>query len=456
MYLPNFPTMPINGYRHDLGPEGGPHMPRVYVAGNINSQASESLLESGLVLTSDPDDATVNIVRSDGDYSPAALEKKQQLKLIVRAGVEFGDLINMNEAQQRGILTMNTPGPSTEAVQRHTLALIGDYRQGTTRNTMMLLNHEQWNRGKPWAKPVEKKQTVGVVGFGRIGQNVGEATLQQGIADNVVFYDAYPKTITGAHQHRIRPLPLEGVIEQAQILTLHVSGVQEAVRRELVTKMGNIKLLVNTARAGVIAPETVLEYLERYPDAMYASDVWPDEKDMAKGKRGMFDREVIRKILKIGREEGRVIATPHIASSGEKTEEANGLEAAARTKEFLKNGVTSRLGAVGPTPILETPWTNGSGHRLMFAHGNHKGALLAIMESAKGVNIGDNHNASVTSGQFRDLALTHVDFYDHDGVTADDVLEIGRKAEASLGKNLQWRRTMRFEPLADSAESDEL
>ncbi|TSC58790.1 MAG: hypothetical protein Greene041619_336 [Candidatus Peregrinibacteria bacterium Greene0416_19] len=433
-------------YHHDLTPNGEPHQLSVFVAPGVHRTASDALRKAGISIVDQPETAHCHIVRSDGKYEPDTLRRLRALRLIVRAGVETADIIDHGDAMKQGIALMNTPGPSTQAVADHTVTLIRAARQGNiVRNTLQFLQG-RWNCKQPWAKPVREKATVGIVGFGRIGRRVGEDVLRQGIADRVLFHDPYVAAPDGAGD-RVHSAELAELLEAADIVTLHVSGIQEVLRTDMIDAM-KARLLVNTSRADLIRPETVLHFLEKDPDSIFAADVWWSEREMAAGKLDVLDHPDVRRILHIGRTEGRVIATPHIAASGKETEQANAREAADRTREFVKQGIIHPHSAVVHTPGLQNEWNNGPGWRLFMSHRNEKGIIgdMGMIASQHGINIGYTIDATIPPPHaLRELALTQVDLYEQDGIDQSSTLKVAATMRSRMDHALHWIRVMRYE-----------
>jgi D-3-phosphoglycerate dehydrogenase len=172
---------------------------------------------------------------------PILAQAKDFLRVISRVGVGW-DNVDRQAAAQMGILVYRTPGVLTVAVAELTLGLI----LSALRSIAL---HDRRIRQGVWQKPMGsllRGKIVGIIGFGAIGQGVGQ--LMKALGAEVVYNDPQATEVDWA-----RPVALSELLAQADIITLHASGKQEILGRaeiDAIAKPGVI--LVNTARGELV------------------------------------------------------------------------------------------------------------------------------------------------------------------------------------------------------------
>ncbi len=156
-------------------------MPRVFISDKLGANGVELLKSSGLEvdfrtglkgkeLQEAVQAADGMIVRSETKVSAELLENPGKLRAVVRAGVGV-DNIDVAAATRKGIIVMNTPGGNTVSTAEHTLAML----MALARHIPLAdqsLHARKWERGKFVGTQLAGK-TLGVVGLGRIGREVG-------------------------------------------------------------------------------------------------------------------------------------------------------------------------------------------------------------------------------------------------------------------------------------------
>ena len=215
------------------------------------------------------------ICRSGVKITAESLEGNTRLKGIARAGVGT-DNIDKTMATKLGIVVMNTPAGNTVSTAEHTMALM----LGLSRNVapaFLSLQAGKWDR-KSFKGTQLSRKTLGIVGLGRIGQEV--ACRARAFGMTVLGYDPYLKA------SQIEPLgiqPCESVDEmlpQVDYLTVHTPLTDET--RGLIGKAELKKLkpgvrLINCARGGIYDEAALLEGLESGVIGGVALDVYENE-----------------------------------------------------------------------------------------------------------------------------------------------------------------------------------
>ena len=217
------------------------------------------------------------------------LEKLPLLKVISRCGAGL-DNVDLDAAEQLGIKVFNTPEAPTLAVAELTIGFILNLLR------KVYVMNEAVREGV-WDKKMgnllfDKK--VGILGFGRIGQKVGE--LLHAFGSQLRYCDIETKDCAFDCER----MAFDGILGWADIISLHVSfsphGAPLISRKEL-KSMKKGSLLINVSRGGVIDKEALYDALEEGHLSGAALDVF--EKEPYTGP--------LRKL-------NNVILTPHIGS----------------------------------------------------------------------------------------------------------------------------------------------
>ncbi len=231
------------------------------------------------------------------EYSKDVIQSLVRLKCISRCGVGT-DNIDMAQAKERGIAVRNTPSPA-RAVAELTVALIFNLLRGVS------FCDREMRKGN-WTKftgELIQTKTVGILGCGRIGQEV-ENILLGGCQVRTVACD-----IGG---------DLTGLLKQSDILTIHVSGNKCLIGKQELRMMKKGACLINTSRGGVVDEQALYETLKSKHLAGAALDVFTEEPYLGKL-----------------RELDNVILTPHIGSYTRETRKEMECQAVQNLLESL-------------------------------------------------------------------------------------------------------------------------
>lgn len=246
------------------------------------------------------------IVRSD-KIDAEVMNAAPKLKVIVRAGAGY-DNIDLAAATEHGICVMNTPGQNSNAVAELVFGMI----------VMMCRN--QYN-GK--AGTELKDKSLGIYAFGQVGRNV--ARIAKGFGMKI---EALDKFVPDALMEGEGVVPVhtpEELFERNNFVSLHIPATPEtkkSIGYDLMMKMPQGGVLINTARKEVIDEEGLIKALEERPDLRYISDIKPDAAEE-------FEKKFA----------ARVFFTPK--KMGAQTAEANfnaGVAAAEQVIAYLKDG----------------------------------------------------------------------------------------------------------------------
>jgi D-3-phosphoglycerate dehydrogenase len=233
-------------------------------------------------------------IAGTGPVVAAHLDAAPRLKIIARYGVGT-EAVDIEAAAARGIHVTNTPGANADAVADHTVGLMlaalrfipdGDRR----------VRRGDWGvrRGRELGAA-----TIGIIGFGRIGQGV--ARRLGGFGPRVIVADPFLPA------DRIRelgaePTELADLFERADVITLHAPGGQRLIDAARLHRIRPGTVIVNTARPDLVDESAVAAALEDGRLAGYAADTL--DGDTAASASPLLAEDLA----------DRVIVTPHLGA----------------------------------------------------------------------------------------------------------------------------------------------
>ena len=201
----------------------------------------------------------------------AALETGR-LKLIIRGGVGI-DNIDHEYAESKGIKVMNTPRASSDAVAELAMA-----HMLSCARFVSIAGHTM-REGK-WEKKIYNGievhgKTLGIVGYGRIGQSLGRMAIAMGM--EVVAYDVFH--VPGIENEHMHYVELDELFAVSDFISLHVPSLegQPLVNAETIAKMKDGVIIVNTSRGTNIDEAALLEALNSGKVRAAGLDVWSSE-----------------------------------------------------------------------------------------------------------------------------------------------------------------------------------
>ena len=229
----------------------------------------------------------VLLVRSATKVRKDIIDSCPSLKIIGRGGVGM-DNIDVDYARESGLKVINTPAASSHSVAELVFAhLFGMVRFLHDSNENMPLEGDSRFKElkKSYAKGVELKgKTLGILGFGRIGQATAKVAL--GVGMKVVAFDPFLDTAHieveffdgQAVSFTIDTISKEDVLKQSDFISLHVPAQDEYVistkEFDLIKKGAGI---VNAARGGVIDEVALVKAIEEGKISNAALDVFEKE-----------------------------------------------------------------------------------------------------------------------------------------------------------------------------------
>ncbi len=229
----------------------------------------------------------VLLVRSATKVGQDVLDACPTLRLVGRGGVGM-DNIALKHAKHKGIPVINTPTASSAAVAELVIAhLLSGIRflHDSNRNMPLEGDHKFGQLKKSYSGASELGgKTLGIVGFGQIGQAVAQRALGMGM--KVLFHDHHSdeRTITvpffdGQEVYfTIAPNTLEEVLQQSDFITIHVPAQKDYVIGEKeIAKLKDGAGVINAARGGTLDEVALVKALDDGKVAFAGLDVFESE-----------------------------------------------------------------------------------------------------------------------------------------------------------------------------------
>ncbi len=318
--------------------------------------------------------------------------------------------VDLAEANKKGVPVFNAPFSNTRSVAEMILAevVMLSRRLGDRSREM----HEgKWRKVATGSFEVRHK-TLGIVGYGHIGRQIGVIAESMGM--RVVFFDVAARLPMG---NNVPVKTLEDLLGLADFVTLHVPETPQTRGMIGVDQLAAMKpgsYLLNASRGTVVDIPALAWSLKSGHLGGAAIDVYPEEPET--------NSDGFQTPLQ-GLD--NVVMTPHIGGSTAEAQEAIGREVGAALIKFVNIGITT--GAVN-FPAIELPLTPGK-HRILNVHRNVPGVLRDInrIVSDKGANIAAQVLATDPEIGYLVMDLDH------------DVSDEVKDAVAALGTNVRTR-----------------
>ncbi|MGF1505015.1 MAG: hydroxyacid dehydrogenase [Anaerolineae bacterium] len=264
--------------------------------------------------------ADAMIIRSGTTADVELFDAAPNLKVITRAGVGV-DNIDLAEATRRGVVVMNTPDGNTVSTAEHAFALMLAMCRSLPQAHQSLVEG-RWDR-KAFMGSELKGKTLGIVGFGRIGQALAVRAIAFGM--DVLVYDVGDMARTAA-QIGVELVDLGTLYRRSDFISLHPALNEETrgmINKGALEAMKRGVRIINAARGALIVAEDLAAAIQSGQVAGAALDVYePEPPDPDNPLLGLE----------------KVIHTPHIAASTLDAQEAVALDAANQTLDALTMG----------------------------------------------------------------------------------------------------------------------
>ena len=260
-------------------------------------------------------DFDVVVVRSKTKVRAAQIDeaKGSQLKLIIRGGVGV-DNIDVDYAKAAGIDVKNTPRASSESVAELAMAHMFSCARYISHAGYTMRNG-QWEK-KAYGKGIELcGKTLGVVGFGRIGQHLGVMAKAIGMTDIAIDIFHIPGI---EEQLGIPYVEMDELLAKADFISVHAPAVDGGalINAENIAKMKDGVCIINTSRGTNVDEDALLAALESGKLRKYMTD--------------LADENLINK--------PGIVSTPHLGASTKEAEDNCASMAVDELMDYIENG----------------------------------------------------------------------------------------------------------------------
>ena len=252
------------------------------------------------------------VVRSRTKVRAPLLDQAVNLKVIVRGGVGL-DNIDVGHAQSTGIAVLNTPAASSDSVAELTVGYLFALARNIPAMTLSM-GEGKWEKKKFKGTEISGK-TLGLIGFGRIGQATGKRAHALGM--QVLFFRRSPTDVPYANQ-----VSLDELLAQSDYISLHTPHTPEThhiIDADAISKMKDGVYIVNCGRGGTIDEEALYDALVAGKVAGAALDVFEEEPAQE------------HKLFTLA----QVIGSPHVGAATKEAQARVGAEVADKVIEFF-------------------------------------------------------------------------------------------------------------------------
>ncbi|MFL2643162.1 MAG: D-2-hydroxyacid dehydrogenase [Flavobacteriaceae bacterium] len=269
------------------------------------------------------------LVRSATKVRKDLIDNCKSIKLIGRGGVGM-DNIDVEYARDKGINVVNTPAASSLSVAELVFAhLFGCVRYLYQSNRNMPLEGDTKFKElkKSYAKGTELKgKTLGIVGFGRIGQEVAKTAI--GLGMNISIYDLNQTQVSlelsffdkSVKSFEIKTDDFNNLLTNSDFITFHVPAQKDYLISEKEFELMKDGVgIINAARGGVINEESLIKYLDNGKVAFAALDTFENEPNP--------DIKILMN--------PKISLTPHIGAATSEAQDRIGVELADQIIKLL-------------------------------------------------------------------------------------------------------------------------
>ena len=278
-------------------------------------------------------EADALLVRSATTVDAEVIAAAKNLKIIGRAGVGL-DNVDIPAATERGVMVANAPTSNIHSACEHAIALLlATARQIPAADAT--LRAAEWKRSSFKGVEIYGK-TVGIVGFGHIGQLFAQRL--SAFETNVIAYDPYANPARAA-QLGVELVELEELMGRADFVTIHLPKTKETAgmfNADLLSKAKEGQILINAARGGLVDEQALADAIVNGPIRGAGFDVYASEPCTDSPLFALDE----------------VVVTPHLGASTVEAQDRAGTDVAdsvlkALAGEFVADAVNITGGRVG-------------------------------------------------------------------------------------------------------------
>ena len=312
-------------------------------------------------------DADALLVRSATTVDKEVLEAAPKLKIVGRAGVGL-DNVDIATATERGVMVVNAPTSNLHSACEQAIALLlATARQLPAADAT--LRDGEWKRSSFKGVEIFGK-TVGIVGFGHIGQLFAQRLAA--FETTIIAYDPYANPARAA-QMNVELVDLEELVSRADFVTIHLPKTKETAGMfdaDLLAKSKKGQIIINAARGGLVDEQALADAIESGHIRGAGFDVYASEP--------CTDSPLFKL--------PQTVVSPHLGASTEEAQDRAGIDVAksvllALAGEFVPDAVNVSGGAVGEEVAL---WLELARELGLVAGGLLEGAPTAVEVTARG------------------------------------------------------------------------
>lgn len=263
------------------------------------------------------------VIRSATKLTAELIDRAVRLQAIGRAGVGV-DNVDVEAATKRGIVVANAPESNVVTAAEHTMALLLALARNIPQAYASLMEGK-WDRSKFSGVELYEK-TLGVVGFGRIGQLVAQRA--RGFNMHVLAFDPFVSAERYRELGVEKADSVEDIYAQADFVTIHLPKTPETegfIDAGAFARMRDGVRVLNVARGGLIDEDALKDALDSGKVAGAAIDVFKSEP--------MTEHPLFAYT--------NVIATPHLGASTAEATDRAGYQSAEQVVAALTGGVVA-------------------------------------------------------------------------------------------------------------------
>jgi D-3-phosphoglycerate dehydrogenase len=256
------------------------------------------------------------LIRSATKMDAEAIAAAKGLRVIARAGVGL-DNVDIPAATAAGVMVVNAPTSNIVSAAELAIALLLASARFVSPAHAALRNGK-WARSKYTGAELFEK-TLGIVGFGRIGQLV--AHRMQAFGMNVIAYDPYLQPARAA-QLNVELVELDELLKRSDFITIHLPKTKETANLIGVDALKKVKpevRIINAARGGVLDETALYNAIKEGRVAGAGLDVYATEPCT---DSPLFELD-------------EVVATPHLGASTDEAQERAGIAVAVSVRKAL-------------------------------------------------------------------------------------------------------------------------
>ena len=249
-------------------------------------------------------DYEILIIRSKFKIKAEDIDRATNLKIIGRVGAGLEN-IDINYAQSKQIICLNSPEGNRDAVGEHAVGMLLNLLNNIPKADREI-RKGIWDREGNWGTEISNK-TVGIIGYGNMGNAF--ARRIKAFTPNVLAYDKYKTNYSDAF---VQEADMQELFDKCDILSLHVPLTEETkylVSEDYISNFKKNIFLINTARGECVDTIDLVSALETNKIAGACLDVLEYEKTTFEE---MFSDEMPKALAYLVQSE-KVILSPHIA-----------------------------------------------------------------------------------------------------------------------------------------------